>query len=147
MELRCYVHESGFPVSVDSDLYPYEVISVIDELENLLNPKGTWDVDNERFVHEDTGVYYNVMPKKHMDYLVVVCEDKKSREIKPIPDEFLDTWVRHGIPFYIHPANYGMPPVRRVWNQVTIRLTLADDRTLHTTMQEGAQACSKECVE
>lgn len=143
MELRCYVYESGYPVSVDSDLYPYEVISVIDELENIFNPKGLWDADQQCFLPDNGKEYYCIEPRKHMDYLVVVCEDKKTRDRIAFPAEFLQKWVTHGKPFYIHPANYGMPPVRRVWNQVTVRLTLADDRTLHTTVQEEGQACSR----
>jgi len=143
MELRCYVYESGYPVSVDSDLYPYEVISIIDELESVLNPRGTWDEANPMFVPIDSTAYCSVTPKKHMDYLVVVCEDKKTRDPIPFPTDFLEKWVTHGKPFYIHPANYGMPPVRRVWNTVTVHLTFADDRTLHTTLQEEEQAHSK----
>lgn len=142
MEVRCYVYESGYPMSVDSDLYPYEVISIIDELESVFNPKGRWDPEQQCFLSENTNDYYYIEPRKHMDYLVAVCEDKKSRERKPFPKEFLDKWVT-GMPFYIHPANYGMPPTRRVWNQVSIRLTLADDRTLHTTLQGEAVACWK----
>lgn len=142
MELRCYIYELGQPVSVDTDLFPYEVISVIDELENVFNPKGLWDAENQRFVSNDTNIYYRVEPRKHMDYLVVVCEDKKSREPLPIPSAFLDKWVRHGKSFYIHPANYGMPPVRRVWNQVTVRLNLAGDRTLHRIEMASEEPCS-----
>jgi hypothetical protein len=142
MELRCYIYERGVPMSVDTDLYPYEVISVIDELENLLNPKGLWDETEQKFVSNDTDVYYSVSPKKHMDYLIVGCEHKRTRKPTPFPKEFLDKWVRHGVPFYIHPANYGMPPVRRVWNQVTVRLTLADDRTLRTIEMVSEEPCS-----
>ena len=143
MELRCYVYESGYPVSVDSDLYPYEVISIIDELETIFNPKGLWDADQQCFLPDNAKEYYSIEPRKHMDYLVVVCEDKKTRDRIAFPKEFLEKWVTHGTPFYIHPANYGMPPARRVWNQVTVRLTLADDRTLHTRVQEEEQAHSK----
>lgn len=141
MEIRCYIYEQGVPISVDTDLYPYEVISVIDELENVLNPKGLWIEKEQRFAINETGLYYAVSPKKHMDYLVIVCEDKKTREPKPFPVEFLDKWVRHGVPFYIHPANYGMPPIRRVWNQVSVRLTIADDRTLHTKETDAEEPC------
>lgn len=133
MELHCYIYESGHPISVDTDLYPYEVISIIDELESVLNPKGVWDKYNQKFVLNETTDYFAVTPRKHMDYLVIVCEDKKTRERKPFPKDFLTKWVTHGRAFFIHPANYGMPPVRRVWNQVTVRLTLADDRTPHMT--------------
>lgn len=133
MELECYIYESGHPVSPDIDLYPYEVISVIDELETVLNPKGRWDADTQAFVPTNSNDYFAVTPKKHMDYLVVVCEDKKTREPKPFPRDFLTKWVTHGRAFFIHPANYGMPPVRRVWNQVTVRLRFADDKTPHTT--------------
>lgn len=142
MELRCYIYESGFPVSVDSDLYPYEVISVMDELESMLNPKGEWDDTNQMFVSPTATDYYTVTPKKYMDYLVIVCEDKKTRKNKPISEEFLNKWVRHGVPFFIHPANYGMPPVRRLWNQVTVRLSLADDRTLDRKEPESEEPSS-----
>jgi hypothetical protein len=129
MELRCYIYESGYPMSVDTDLYPYEVISIVDELESVLNPKGTWDPETQMFTPVDTKDFYAVIPKKHMDYLVIVREGGDNT----FPKAFLDKWVTHGRPFYIHPANYGMPPARRVWNQVTVKLVLADDRTLHTT--------------
>jgi hypothetical protein len=141
MELRCYIYEQGAPMSVDTDLYPYEVISVIDELENILNSKGVWIEKEQRFAGNKTDIYYSVSPKKHMDYLVIVCEDKKTREPKPFPADFLDKWVKHGVPFYIHPANYGMPPIRRVWNQVSVRLTIADDRTLDRKETGAEEAC------
>ena len=129
-------------MSVDTDLYPYEVISVIDELESVLNPKARWDPENDKFVGVESPYFFAVKPKKHMDYLVVVCEDKKTRQPKPFPKEFLTQWVTHQRSFYIHPANYGMPPVRRVWNQVTVRLRIADDRTLRTTETDAEEPCS-----
>jgi hypothetical protein len=128
-------------MSVDTDLYPYEVISVIDELENVLNPKGLWIEKEQRFTTIETDLYYVAAPRKHMDYLVIVCEDKKTREPRPFPAEFLEKWVKHGLPFYIHPANYGMPPIRRVWNQVSVRLMIADDRTLGRKETDAEEPC------
>jgi hypothetical protein len=146
MELRCHIYESGYPMSVDADLYPYEVISVIDELETVLNPKGTWDNHTLTFLPNEATEYYYVSTKRYADYLVIVCEDRKTREPKPIPEHFLQKWVYPQVPWNIHPDNYGLSPRSRKWLKVTVRFTLepvADDNSLRTTSPVSEQEHSK----
>ena len=114
-------------MSVDADLYPYEVISLIDELETILNPDKT---SNE---------YYCAKTKRYADYLVIVCEDRKTREQTSFPIEFLQKWVYPQVPWNIHPDNYGLSPRSRKWLTVTARFSLdsvAGDNSLHTTSPE-----------
>ena len=132
MELRCYIYESGFPMSVDYDLYPYEVISIIDELEKVLNPKGVWDAENLVFLPTDVKEYYYITPKKHADYLPIACEDRETRKQKAFPDPFLKKWVLPHTPIEIHPENYGLSPRSRKWTKVTVLFILdSADNTLH----------------
>ena len=141
MELRCYIYESGFPMSVDCDLYPYEVISVIDELEKVLNPKGVWDAEKLTFIPSNVKEFYYVTPKKHADYLVVVCEDRQTRALKDFPESFLNKWARPQQRIEIHPENYGLTPLSRKWDKnVTVLFTLDSvDNTLHTTWTEPVE--------
>lgn len=146
MELRCHIYESGYPMSVDADLYPYEVISLIDELESVLNPKGTWDNHTLTFLPNEATEYYYVQPKRYVDYLVIVCEDRKTHELKPFPEDFLKKWVYPQVSWNIHPDNYGLSPRSRKWLRVTAHFTLepvVGDNNPHTTSPEPEQVHSK----
>ena len=140
MEVRCYIYESGYPVSVDYDLYPYEVISIIDELEKVLNPKGVWDAEKLVFIPPEVKEYYYITPKKHSDYLVIACEDRETHTQKEFPDAFLADWVRPHLLVEIRPENYGLSPRSRKWNKVSVLFTLDSvDNTLHTTWTEPVE--------
>jgi hypothetical protein len=139
MEVRCYIYESGYPVSVDYDLYPYEVISIIDELEKVLNPKGVWDAEKLVFIPPEVKEYYYITPKKHADYLVIACENRETRGPKDFPESFLKQWVTH-THIEIHPENYGLSPRSRKWSKVTVLFSFgSDDNILRTTSKEAEE--------
>lgn len=122
-------------MSVDGDLYPYEVISLIDELETILNPK-----------ESPSDCYYCAITKRFADYLVIVCEDKITRQPMPFPEEFLQKWVYPQVPWNIHPDNYGLSPRSRKWSIVTVKFSLdsvAGGNSQHTTSSEQVEVHPK----
>jgi hypothetical protein len=128
MEAYIRIFENGQPLSVD-ELRGYEVCSIVDEIaDHLLNSR------KNRY-------YYDVLPNKHTDYLVVHCIQKDTNEQVPFPDSFRVFLNRR---LLIHPPNYGLGGECAEWGDIDILIRLvSDDNTLHTTSPEPEQEHSK----
>lgn len=121
MEAYIRIFENGNPLSVD-ELRGYEVCSIVDEIaDHLLNSR-------------KNPVYYDVLPNRHTDYLVVHCIQKDTNEQVPFPDSFKVFLNRR---LLIHPPNYGLSRECAEWGDIDILIRLvSDDNTLHRTSPE-----------
>ena len=128
MEAYIRIFENGQPLSVD-ELRGYEVCSIVDEIaDHLLNSR-------------KNPVYYDVLPNKHTDYLVVHCIQKDTNEQVPFPDSFRVFLNRR---LLIRPPNYGLGGECPEWGDIDILIRLvSDDNTLHTTSPEPEEESPK----
>ena len=120
MEAHIQIFENGHPLSID-ELRGYEVCSLVDEIsDHLLNSR-------------KSQFYYDVLPTKHAEYLVVQCIQKDTNEQVPFPDSFQIFLNRR---LLIHPPNYGLGCQCPKWGDIDILIRLVTesvDNTLHTT--------------
>ena len=128
MEAYIRIFENGNPLSVD-ELRGYEVCSIVDEItDHLLN-------------NRKNPYYYDVLPNKHSDYLVVHCIQKDTNEQVPFPDSFRVFLNRR---LLIRPPNYGLSRECAEWGDIDILIRLvSDDNTLHRTSPEPEQESPK----
>jgi hypothetical protein len=128
MEAYIQIFENGHPLSVD-EMRGYEVCSVVDEIaDHLLNSR-------------KNPYYYDVLPNKHTDYLVVHCIQKDTNERVPFPDSFRIFLNRR---LLIHPSNYGLSRTCGDWGDIDILIHLVtDDNIPHRTLSEQEEQSPK----